>query len=69
MTNKLILFALILCVGSSVGSLKLGNICKKDVFRYDGLKVNSFYKIRQNVSLDPNESLEILNFKNLFSLP
>ena len=57
MTNKLILVALLLCVSSSVDSLELGNICKQDVFKYRGLEVNSFYKIPQNVSLDPNESI------------
>ena len=57
MTNKLILVALLLCVSSSVYSLELGNICKQDVFTYRGLEVNSFYKIPQNVSSDPNESL------------
>ena len=53
MTNKLILIVLILCVSSSVGSLKLENICKQYVFEYNGLEVNSFYKIPQHVSLDP----------------
>ena len=53
-TNKLILIALILCVSSSVDSLKLGNICKDDVIEYNGLEVNSFYKIAKNVSLDSN---------------
>ena len=53
MTNKLILIALILCVSSSVSSLKLENICKDDVFEYNGLEVNSLYKISQHVSLDP----------------
>ena len=58
-TNKLILIALILCVSSSVYSLELGTICKQDVFKNDvnGLEVNSFYKIRQKVSLDSNDSL------------
>ena len=54
MTNKLILVALILCVSSSVDSLKLGNICKDGLFKYNELEVNSFYRIPQHVSLDPN---------------
>ena len=56
MTNKLILVALILCVSSSVGSLKLKSICNYEEFKYNGLKVNSFYKIPQHVSLNLNES-------------
>ena len=51
MNDKLILIALILCISSSVDSLKLTNICKDDVFEYNGLKVNSFYKIRQHVRI------------------
>ena len=51
MTNKLILVALILCVSSSVDSLKLSNICKKWVPIYNELEVNSFYRIHQQVSL------------------
>ena len=54
MTNQLILIALILCV-SSMDSLKLSNICKQDTFEYNGLVMNSFYKIPQRVSLDPNQ--------------
>ena len=61
MTNKLILITLILFVSSSVDSLKLMNICKEDVFEYiNGIEVNSFYKIRQHVSLnsnDPNDNV------------
>ena len=63
MANKLILIALILFVSSSVDSLKLGNICKQDVFEYNDLEVNSFYKIPQQVSLDSNEPLTMLNIK------
>ena len=62
LANKLISIALLLCVSSSVDSLKLGNLCKELVFTYfNGVKVNSFYKIPQQVSLNPNESLEALN--------
>ena len=51
MTNKLILISLILCVSSSVDSLKLSDLSKYDVFEYNGLEVNSFYKIsKQHVS-------------------
>ena len=53
-TNKLSLIVLILFVSSSVDSLELRNICKEDVFRYNGLEVNSFYKIPTHVSLDSN---------------
>ena len=69
MTNKLILIGLILCVSSSVDSLKLGNICKPDVFKYNGLVVNSFYKIPQHVSLNPNLSLEMFNKKLIYYYP
>ena len=55
------LITLILFVSSSVDSLKLGNICKQDITTINGFKVNSFYKIPQNVSLDPNETLEVFN--------
>ena len=55
--NKLILITLILYMSSSADSLKLGSICKQDVFNYNGIEVNSFYKISQHVSLDPNESI------------
>ena len=54
-TNKLILIVLMLCVSSSVDSLKLGNICNQDVFLYNGSEVNSFYKMPQHVSLDSRE--------------
>ena len=61
MMTRFILIALILCVSSWVDSLKLGNICKNDVIDFNGLEVNSFYKIPQQVSLDPNELLAMLN--------
>ena len=69
MTNMLILIGLILCVSSSVDSLELGKICFRDVFEYgrpgyNALEVNSFYRIPTSVSLDPNESLAMFNFKN-----
>ena len=63
MINKLILMASILCASSSVDSLKLGNICNDDVFKFNGLEVNSFYKIRQHVSLDSNESFSNVQLK------
>ena len=66
MTNKLILIALILCVSSSVDSLKLTNICKDYVFEYNGLKVNSFLKMPQKVSLDPNRLIAIIMKKIFF---
>ena len=54
MANNLILIVLIICVSSSADSLKLGNICKDEVFKNveNGIEVNSFYKIPQQVSLD-----------------
>ena len=62
MINKLIFIALILCVSSSVHSLKLGKICKDDEFKvYNGLEVNSFYKIPDYVSLGPKKSLAMFN--------
>ena len=54
MTDKLILILLIFFVSSSVDSLKLENICEDGVFEYNGLEVNSFYKIPQHVGLDLN---------------
>ena len=63
LTNKLFLIALILCVSSSVDSLKLGNMCKINVFQYQDTKVNSFYKIQQQVSLDPNGVISNVNKK------
>ena len=68
MTNKLILVALILCVSSSVNSLKLGNLCKQDCGEYIDLEVNAFYKIPTQVSLDSNESLAML-YQRFFFLP
>ena len=61
MTNKLILISLILCVISSVDSLKLGNLCKNDIFEYKGIEVNSFYKTPQQVSWNSNEPIAIFN--------
>ena len=50
MTNKLSLISLILYVSSSANSLKLEDICKQDIFNYNDIEVNSFYKIPQHVS-------------------
>ena len=69
MTNKFVLIALILCVSSSVNSLKLGNLCKQDCGEYIDLEVNSFYKIPTQVSLDSNESLAMLYQKLIFFYP
>ena len=68
MANKLILVALILCVGSSVHSLKLNDICNYGVIEYNGLEVNSFYTLPepQQVSLDPNKSFAIFNQKIIY---
>ena len=66
MTNKLVFIALILFMSSSVYSLKLGNICMLDVFEYNGLEVNTFYKLPTHVSLDPNESFAIFNQKIIY---
>ena len=66
MTNRLILISLILYMSSSVDSLKLGNICKQNVYSFKGLEVNSFYKISQHVSLGSNESLEMFIKKYFF---
>ena len=49
--KEVLVFA-ILCVALAAG-MKLENICSTDSFKYDGVLVNAFHRITQNVTFRP----------------
>lgn len=49
--NKLFIFAA-LCV-ASVSCVNLQNLCSSDTFKYNGVLVNAFHVIRQNMTFEP----------------
>ena len=48
--NKLLVLLLAGCC-YSVSGIKLENICANETFGYQGYKVNSFYRLKQNLTL------------------
>lgn len=47
------LILLLLCICSSAKCVQLENLCSADRFDYKKLDVNSFYRIRQQITFDP----------------
>ena len=51
MSNQILLLTL-LCVASA-SCVELENICSSDSFEYNGLLVNAFHRVQQNVTFEP----------------
>ena len=44
--NLILLTGLILCISSSVICVKLENLCRQDIFEYDGIQVNAVHSVK-----------------------
>ena len=73
--NKFLVLA-VLCIASA-SCVKLENLCSSDSFDYNGVEVNAFYRVRQNITFESLshylidhavtcDSSEFINKTNLF---
>lgn len=49
--NRILLLAM-LCIASA-SCVELENLCSSDAFEYNGVLVNAFHRLQQNVTFEP----------------